>query len=87
MRRKIRQAQNINKAVEVRLEGEIGEYYLIVAGMTINFRPIPIHEPEPSRLSDEYYLVENELYKVDTYYNYNQAMKAFERAKEKYVGG
>jgi hypothetical protein len=83
----MKQDQNLEKAIEIRLEGEVGEYYVIVAGLTVQLRAIGVGDIEVFCTPTDYYLLENEFYQFHTYYDYAEALAAYERDKEKYLYG
>ncbi len=78
MLRRMRQAQNLEKALEVRLEGFMTEYYVTLAGMTITLAPQGLNGFCDSVRLQEYVQIENDTYKVHTFYNYNLAVKKYQ---------
>lgn len=85
MRRRLSLVQDKDKALEVRLEGEIGEYYVIVEGLTVKHRAIYINGVTDTSF-EGYFEVENNFFEFTTYFNYNEAIKAFKEAMDKYLG-
>jgi len=74
----MRQAQNFAKALEVRLEGLMTEYYVTLAGMTIKLAPHVLNGSCNESARKGYVQIENDTYKVHTFYNYNEAVKKYQ---------
>lgn len=83
MRRRMQRAQNLDKAIEVRLEGEIGIYYVILAGMTINLHITRKHAPQPGN-QNTYVQIENDTFKVFACATYNEAKRKYKKCVDKY---
>jgi hypothetical protein len=78
MRRRMSQARNPGKAIEVRLEGEIGVYFVILAGMTIHLRPICMDGFYHSTRHGEFVQIDNDTYNVHSYATLDEARKMYQ---------
>lgn len=86
MRKVIQQCQNNGKALELRLEEESQDkYYLILAGMTINLKSGCANGMEDMQGEDDYMVIENETYLVESVTSYRQAIAAYEEVKKRCI--
>ncbi len=77
----IKQAQNKAKALELRLEHQQDGFYVILAGMTINFRTACSGGICEGGFNEHYVAIENETFQCNLYSAKTEAEEAFNAMK------
>lgn len=82
MRKIIRECQNRQKALELKLEQSVNRYDVILAGMTINLKPTCVGG---NCSSTDVVVFDNLTYKLNSYANLDEASNAYSLLKGEFI--